>query len=661
MSDEKMSQVCVPMEQTIENRASGADASLLDSAATTAVLPAPATPSGLDAAATCASQPGEAQLPCQQVITISFFFDGTGNNLDADMPTGEHSNVARLFLAHVQDNEAKQIYRRYIPGLGTYFKDIGDPGGTMTGRGMGALGQKRLDWAFSELGVILGKAESRANNPSNKIIKIKIAVFGFSRGAATARAFCRDLQARCSEDQKKFTLKPGRLFGSNGVVNGGYQIEVFFLGIFDTVASVGLPMSANNTLTKRRNGLGWRDFFGLPGMSYGEAERNLKALAFGEPGADPAPGLADGHGAWADGLQIPKIVTQCAHLVSGHEMRNSFPLDSALDGQSYPIGTIEAVLPGVHSDVGGGYRQDEQGKDSVLSIVPLREMLKRSIEAGVPVYGETQLPTPELQEDFALAGPAATKYGEMLPLWRTYVASIPTGLPLGKAVLAHMRQYWRYRLSAAVLRTRSDKTAEQNLIKNNEDSIFHKDRDRLKSESKKLERDYRLAAAEVDTLERSAEAANQSPSFNSQESLFRDGAKDARVRRDDAYNAWRAAQAKLDTAADDSELLENLQRYDEWLLEDAKLLHTWHTEKPGDRMRPHYLEIVQAYDEIVVQGKILSETSDLYKFFSTYVHDSLAGFSTDNTRTTDPRVLYIGGDNKEKYAAIKREMQLEAA
>ncbi|MFX7140658.1 DUF2235 domain-containing protein, partial [Acinetobacter baumannii] len=78
------------------------------------------------------------------------FFDGTGNNIDADTPSREHSNVARLFKVHHPNNDTKQVYRRYVPGIGTYFKDIGDPGGTTTGRGMGALGQKRLDWAFKE-------------------------------------------------------------------------------------------------------------------------------------------------------------------------------------------------------------------------------------------------------------------------------------------------------------------------------------------------------------------------------------------------------------------------------------------------------------------------------------------------------------------------------
>jgi hypothetical protein len=83
MSNAKMSRVCTPLEQPIENRASGADAATLNSAATIQVVP-PATPSTLDAASSLAHRSAEPKPPCQQSITISFFFDGTGNNLDAD-------------------------------------------------------------------------------------------------------------------------------------------------------------------------------------------------------------------------------------------------------------------------------------------------------------------------------------------------------------------------------------------------------------------------------------------------------------------------------------------------------------------------------------------------------------------------------------------------
>lgn len=175
------------------------------------------------------------QGSCEQVIRMSFFFDGTGNNRDADTGTQEHSNVARLFNAHLDDNDVAQIYKFYIPGIGTYFKDIGDKGGGSLGLGFGSLGQKRLDWALEQFDITMAPAEARANNPTNKIRSIRVAVFGFSRGAASARAFCRDLQARCKRSGSGFRLK-----------SGGHPIEISFLGLFDTVASVGGPMSANS-------------------------------------------------------------------------------------------------------------------------------------------------------------------------------------------------------------------------------------------------------------------------------------------------------------------------------------------------------------------------------------------------------------------------------
>nr|WP_237543803.1 DUF2235 domain-containing protein [Pseudomonas syringae] len=50
-------------------------------------------------------------------------------------------------------------------------------------------------------------------------------------------------------------------------------------------------------------------------------------------------------------------------MVAGFEQRSCFPLDSIRneDGQ-YPADTYEVVYPGVHSDVGGGYPENDQGK-----------------------------------------------------------------------------------------------------------------------------------------------------------------------------------------------------------------------------------------------------------------------------------------------------------
>ena len=62
------------------------------------------------------------------------------------------------------------------------------------------------------------------------IKKINISVFGFSRGAALARAFTNQFMWQCQSDCDGLTYGQGK-----------YPIEFKFLGIFDTVASFGLP------------------------------------------------------------------------------------------------------------------------------------------------------------------------------------------------------------------------------------------------------------------------------------------------------------------------------------------------------------------------------------------------------------------------------------
>lgn len=85
--------------------------------------------------------PVSAFASCKQTLWFSFFFDGTGNNIDADVKTEEHSNVARLYFAHQgNENMGGRIlpvtgapfgtYRIYMPGVGTYFRAVGDEGGT---------------------------------------------------------------------------------------------------------------------------------------------------------------------------------------------------------------------------------------------------------------------------------------------------------------------------------------------------------------------------------------------------------------------------------------------------------------------------------------------------------------------------------------------------
>ena len=64
----------------------------------------------------------------------------------------------------------------------------------------------------------------------------------------------------------------------------------------------------------------------------------------------------------------------------------------------------------------------------------------------------------------------------------------------------------------------------------------------------------------------------------------------------------------------------------------------------------HYHALVDAYLDEYERGKGLRD-AQVIAFFDDYVHDSLSGFDTDETWPSDPRILYVGGDNKLWYAA----------
>lgn len=186
---------------------------------------------------------------------------------------------------------------------------------------------------------------------------IYVSIFGFSRGATQARAFANWLQSLCRLD--------AQLTGRSGNMSlGGFPIHFDFLGLFDTVAAIGL----GNTL-----------------------------------------GGSTGHGAWADcedSLRVAPSIP-CVHLVAAHEIRRSFPVDSISVGGVLSSAHQEIVIPGVHSDIGCGYCPTEQGRGThpegtdMLSRIPLLMMYKAARLNGVPL--KLELADPWAQRKFAVS------------------------------------------------------------------------------------------------------------------------------------------------------------------------------------------------------------------------------------------------------------------
>ncbi|WP_366509385.1 hypothetical protein [uncultured Pluralibacter sp.] len=92
-------------------------------------------------------------------------------------------------------------------------------------------------------------------------------------------------------------------------------------------------------------------------------------------------------------MELPDngLIKKCTHLVSSHEQRLCFPLDSLCrsDG-TYPGYATEVIYPGMHSDLGGGYPPGEQGKaigdgdSNLLSQLALHDMFASAFDGGAP-------------------------------------------------------------------------------------------------------------------------------------------------------------------------------------------------------------------------------------------------------------------------------------
>lgn len=397
------------------------------------------------------SQPG-----CSRPIWVGTFFDGTNNNKKRDQEDipdpakRSHSNVVVLHDAF-RDDAKNGYFKNYMPGVGTPFEQIGEMTESADGKAMAYGGEARIYWAMIQLYNAIHRAAgsrgrplvtdaeaSRYINGSSflatkgmlklpatrrrgfydglskrlrsaiqgrrpSVSAVNLSVFGFSRGAAEARTFCNWIVELCSEHGSELRFC-------------GIPIRFQFLGIFDTVASVGFADSTP---------------------------------LVGSPGSFD---LVDGLMGWADGtLDIPPRIERCVHYVAAHEVRKSFPLSSVRRGKTYPPNCHEVVYPGAHSDVGGGYAPGEQGKslggrDRLVSQIALANMYAEARRAGVPLLGPSELAHQTLDEvigDLQVAPELAQSFREYATWSKASSASVEDLL------FKHMRLYWRWRLKVA--------------------------------------------------------------------------------------------------------------------------------------------------------------------------------------------------------------------
>jgi uncharacterized protein (DUF2235 family) len=251
--------------------------------------------------------------------------DGTWKAAEAKAPTNIVF-ISRSVLPVGRDDVSQPVF--YDPGVGTGTLVDRISGGAF-GRGLSDNIKDAYRWLIY-----------------NYSAGDQIYVFGFSRGAYTARSLV-GLIRKCwllhkphadllpeayriyrlrddtadSEEAGEFRVKHCR------------QIDVHFLGVFDTVGALGVPLAGLRGLTLRR-------------------------YRFHDP-------------------RLSSIVKHAYHAVAIDERRKPFR-PTLWETRPGITQTVEQVwFTGVHSDVGGGY--PERG----LSDVALRWMIDRAGHAGL--------------------------------------------------------------------------------------------------------------------------------------------------------------------------------------------------------------------------------------------------------------------------------------
>ena len=263
--------------------------------------------------------------------------DGTWNRADQEVDGIPcPSNVIKIaFRVAKRDQQVDQVLF-YDQGVGT-----GNLTDKLTG---GAFGDGLLDNIYDAYRFLVANYE-----PGDEVF-----VFGFSRGAYTARSLCgmirkcgilkrprvmyyRNALSLYREDCKPTDAKPIAFRAENSVV-GDSEIPISFLGVWDTVGSLGIPLRGLRWITKR-------DYQFHDTELSGSVKRAYHALAIDERRGPFEPTL------WDYKPKPGQIVKQ-------------------------------VWFAGVHSDVGGGYTKGG------LSDIALGWMIEGAKEAGLAFDAE---------------------------------------------------------------------------------------------------------------------------------------------------------------------------------------------------------------------------------------------------------------------------------
>jgi hypothetical protein len=274
-----------------------------------------------------------------------------------------------------------------------------------------------------------------------------------------------------------------------------------------------------------------------------------------------------------------------------------------------------------------------------------------------------QLTKMEVERDF-------TRLGARPDHWQHYMQQAGFGgRGIGQMFNAHMRLYYGWRFCKIkqnqAVRASGGETPDQATLRQRE-TEWRKERRQLTDEIASLEKETSAAQVQLTRAQnRLGQARMDQMQYGTDvDPKLIEAEADAQTRLDEVKDPYLKLKARHDTLpSTDGALGRNQNVYDDQLVADAQAIRAALKASPGTPVRPHYRNLLNAYEAEFVNCNGLRDEK-IIAFFDTYVHDSLAGFAQDATLPSDPRVIYVGNDVKSRHAQLsapQNEMQEELA
>ncbi|KAJ3818280.1 hypothetical protein F5880DRAFT_1685007 [Lentinula raphanica] len=318
-------------------------------------------------------------LDAHSYRTLVLCFDGTGDQFDSD-----NSNIVQLFTVLKKDDRDKQMVY-YQAGIGTYTSpQVATP--------MMAKFSKTVDMAIehnTESGWyldahVMGGYEFLMQNYT---AGDRICIFGFSRGAYTARSLAGMIHKvgilpACNHQQvpfayKMFTRDDEIGYAQSAAFKKAFSVDatIEFVGVWDTVNSVGLvphrlPFTTSNTLVKTFR----------HAVSLDERRAKFKANLW-NPHPDHDHDHANDEAATKDGGK---------HTQSHHHRHRHLDLehDRFFKDANQKTDIQEVWFSGCHCDVGGGSVANTETVN--LARIPLRWMICECFRTNTGIMFHTE-------------------------------------------------------------------------------------------------------------------------------------------------------------------------------------------------------------------------------------------------------------------------------